>query len=312
MTHDFLTSDYYSQTQINTLFEVAAQIKSEVKRKQMRDVLAGYSCAMIFQKPSLRTRCTFDIGMAQLGGRALYLGPSEISLGIRESSHDIAKNIERWCDLIVARVFLQKDVCDLAEASTVPVINALSDDEHPCQAMADFFTLWEQGLRGGDVKLAYIGDGNNVCTSLMVIAAILGCDFRAVTPKGFEPCESFVQRARALAAQSGATLTVTNDVEAGIGGANAIYTDTWASMHHNDVEAAMRKDVFMPYQINAKLLQFADKDVRVMHCLPAHRNEEITDEVMDGKHSIVFDEAENRLHIQKVIMLDCLDKLSVL
>lgn len=309
---DFLTSDTYQKDTIYNVFDIAAQIKAEVKIKKMRNLLAGYTCAMIFQKPSLRTRCTFDIGMSQLGGQALYLGPSEISLGIRESSYDIAKNLERWCDIIVARVFSQKDVQDLADASFIPVINALSDDEHPCQAMADFFTLWEKGLHGKTLKMAYIGDGNNVCTSLMIVAAIMGAEFRAVTPIGFEPAQSFIDKAQKLAGNSGSKIIVTNSVEEGISGANAIYTDTWASMHHTAEEAEERKGIFLPYQINRNLCAIAEKDAYVMHCLPAHRNEEITDEIMDGPNSIVFDEAENRLHIQKIIMLNCLGKLKEL
>lgn len=312
MTHDYLKSNFYTKDKILSLFEVAKKVKNEVKQRQLRHVLDGYVSAMIFQKPSLRTRCTFDIGMYQLGGKAIYLGPSEISLGVRESAYDIAKNLERWCDIIVARVFAQKYVEDLAQASSIPVINALSDDEHPCQAMADYFTLWENGLSSSNLALAYIGDGNNVCVSLMLIGAILGCDFRAVCPKGYEPDAKYVDEANEYAKLSGGKVTVTSDIQEGIKGTDAIYTDTWASMHHTEEEARERFSIFLPYQVNKKLLEIAKPGAFAMHCLPAHRNEEITDEVMDSKQSIVFDEAENRLHMQKMILLDCLDKIDSL
>ncbi len=309
MTSHYLSSDVYSKDKIISLFTSAKTIKNEVKQRKMRHVLDGYTAAMIFQKPSLRTRCTFDIGMSQLGGKALYLGPSEISLGIRESAYDIAKNLERWCDIIIARVFAQQYIVELAEASSIPVVNALSDDEHPCQVMADYFTLWEKGLFGSNLSIAYIGDGNNVCNSLMIIGAILGCDFRAICPTGYEPTERYIKHAKELAKISGAKIMITSDIESGIKGVHAIYTDTWASMHHTPEDAKNRYNNFLPYQVNDKLIAMASKDVYAMHCLPAHRNEEITDSVMDGPHSIVFDEAENRLHIHKVIMLDCLGKL---
>ncbi|MCX7719048.1 MAG: ornithine carbamoyltransferase [Candidatus Sumerlaeaceae bacterium] len=305
MKRDFLTSADFSAEKVQQLFELSAQMKADTQAKRHLDVLKGHCAAMIFQKPSLRTRMTFDIGMQQLGGTAIYLGPAEIALGVRESAHDIAKNLERWADLIVARVFAQADIEELARASRVPVINALSDDEHPCQAMADYFTLFERGLWGRDVRLAFIGDGNNTCCAVMTLGAVVGADVRVATPPGYEPPAAAVERARALAEESGGTLTVCNDPVEAVRGANAVYTDTWASMHVAH-EAEQRRPKFQPYQVNRALLDKAGPGAVAMHCLPAHRNEEITDDVMDGPDSVIFDQAENRLHVQKAVILECM------
>lgn len=286
------------------MFELAAAIKAAAKRRQFLDVLAGRSAAMVFQKPSLRTRVTFDLGVKQMGGHALYLGPSEISMGERESVSDVARNLERWVDLIVARVFGQSIVEELAEVAGVPVINALSDEEHPCQAMADFFTLFEKGIAWSDLKLAYIGDGNNVCTSLMYMAGLLGAEIRVGGPAQHHPPREVVEKVEQLNRVSGGRLLVTADAREAVRGANAVYTDIWASMGWEH-EAAARRKVFLPYQVNSSLMAEAAPDAFFMHDLPAHRGEEVTDEVMDGPNSICFDQAENRLHIQKTIILEC-------
>ncbi len=298
------TSDFERQTAEKVL-DLAGRVKERTKRREMSDVLQGYTAALIFQKPSLRTRVTFDVGIKQLGGHSVYLGPSEISMGVRESVHDIARNLERWIDLIIARVFSQAHVEELALVAAPPVINALSDSEHPCQVYADFLTLHEKGLRWDDIRLAYLGDGNNVCVSLMLLSAILGAEFRVGCPKKYWPAQSYIDEFNALAATSGARLLITDDPREAVKGANAVYTDIWASMGWEN-EAAERSAIFRPYQLNSAIMAEADKGAFVMHDLPAHRGEEITDDVMDGSNSIVFDQAENRLHAQKAIILECL------
>jgi ornithine carbamoyltransferase len=305
MKRDYLRSTDFDGAKTKELFELAATVKQRAKRREYLNVLDGYVAALVFQKPSLRTRVTFDVGMSQLGGRAIYLGPSEISLGVRESVYDVAKNLERWVDLVIARVFAQAHVEELAQVGEPPVINALSDDEHPCQAMADFFTLYERGIAWKDLHLAYIGDGNNVCNSLMIVAATLGANLRVAGPSRYAPPPRVLEQARALAAKSGGSIHLTTDPREAVRGANAVYTDIWASMG-KESESAERKAVFEPYQVNATLMREANPGALVMHDLPAHRGEEITDDVMDGPTSIVFDQAENRLHIQKAIILECM------
>lgn len=284
---------------------VAARVKGRTLQRELSDVMKGYSAALIFQKPSLRTRVTFDVGIKQLGGHSVYLGPTEISMGVRETVYDIARNLERWVDLIVARVFSQDHVAELANIAKPPVINALSDTEHPCQAYADFLTLKEKGLAWDEIRLAYLGDGNNVCVSLMLLGAILGAEIRVGCPKKYWPQQQYVDEFHALAAHSGAHLLLTDDPREAVRGANAVYTDIWASMGWEN-EAAERSAIFRPYQLNSAVMQVAEKGAFVMHDLPAHRGEEITDEVMDSPTSIVFDQAENRLHAQKAIILECL------
>lgn len=298
------TSDFDRDT-ADRILDLAARVKDRTKRREHSDVLKGYSAALIFQKPSLRTRVTFDVGISQLGGHAVYLGPTEISMGVRESVHDIARNLERWVDLIIARVFSQAHVEELARVAQPPVINALSDAEHPCQVYADFLTLREKGLRWDEIKLAYIGDGNNVCISLMLLGAILGAEIRVGGPGKYWPSQVYVDEFHTLAASSGAKLLISDDPREAVCGANAVYTDIWASMGWEN-EAAERSAIFRPYQLNTSLMSEAEKGAFVMHDLPAHRGEEITDEVMDGSASIVFDQAENRLHAQKAIILECM------
>jgi len=262
--------------------------------------------AMIFEKPSLRTRVTFEVAMVELGGHALELQSQGIQLGERESVPDVAHNLERWVDIVIARVYRNETVRILADNMRVPVINALCDLEHPCQAVADLLTVAEiSGKKFPRVKMAYVGDGNNVCHSLMLICAALGVDLCVSSPEGYEPREQFTVRTRELAALSGASYTFTRDPEKAVRGADFIYTDVWASMGQ-EAEAETRRRQFQAYQINSRLVRGAAEDFSVLHCLPAHRGDEITDEIMDGPHARVFDQAENRLHAQKAIILKLL------
>jgi ornithine carbamoyltransferase len=264
--------------------------------------LKGKILAMIFQKPSLRTRMTFEVGMLQLGGEAIYLAPSDIQLGSREGIYDVGKNLERWVDGIMLRTFAHQIILDLAKSTRIPVINALTDLLHPCQAMADFYTLHEKkgGLSG--LKFAYVGDGNNVCHSLMFAAAKAGTKMAVATPAGYEPNAEIVRQALEDGKETGFRLLVTNDAAEAARGADAVYTDVWASMGQ-EAEKEKRARIFAPYQVNAALMAHAKPDAFFMHCLPAHRGDEVTDEVIDSPNSVVYDEAENRLHVQKVICL---------
>jgi ornithine carbamoyltransferase len=286
---------------LTTILARAVELKRELAAGRRVAPLEGRTLAMIFEKPSLRTRCTFEIGMKQLGGHAIYLTPAEIGLGQRESIHDVARNLERWFDLALARTFRQATVDELCHWARIPVINALSDADHPCQALADYQTLME---KAGDLKgfdLTYIGDGNNICHSLMVIGTRLGVNVTVCTPEGYAPAEEFAAAARAAAAEGGGRYRHTTDPRDAVAGARAIYTDVWASMGQED-EAAARAKVFLPYQVNAALVAAAPEGALIMHDLPAHRGEEITSDTMDSENSIVFDQAENRLHAQKGVM----------
>jgi ornithine carbamoyltransferase len=292
-----------SSDEVKLLLDAADLLKRTIKEDPTahQSILPGRTLAMIFEKPSLRTRVTFETGMTQLGGHAIYLAPSDIQLGVRESIPDVARNISRWCSAIMARVFAHSTIVGLAENASIPVINALCDLEHPCQALADFQAIREHkgDLKG--LKLAFIGDGNNVANSLMLFAAKVGTNFAIACPKGYEPLEEVVNTARELAKESGATIEVVNDPFEAVAGADALYTDVWASMGQ-EAERAERARVFAPYQVNAELVAAAKSDAIVLHCLPAHRGEEITDEVLDGPQSVVLDEAENRLHAQKAVL----------
>ncbi len=280
--------------QIMEIFELTKNLKESQKKGVEHKVLKDKTLAMIFEKPSLRTRVTFETGMTQLGGHAIYLAPADIQLGKRESVHDVAQNLSRWVDFIMARVFAHKTVEDLAENATIPVINALSDVEHPCQIMADLYTIIEHRGELDGLTIAYVGDGNNVCNSFIAASSIMGFRLIVATPPGYEPDKEYVARSNNCA--------LTQDPKEAINEADIIYTDVWASMGQES-EAAERKRIFAPYQVNRELLAHAKKDYLIMHCLPAHRGEEITDDVIDGPHSIVLDEAENRLHVQKGIMV---------
>ncbi len=293
---DFLTLSERTRAELEFLLQLALQVKA--RPEQVRGALDGKTLAMLFEKPSLRTRATFEIGMNQLGGRALYFNPQEVGLGTRESVPDVARNLSRWVDVIMARVFAHATVAGLAEHSTVPVINGLSDFEHPCQALGDFQTLLEHKGRLDGLTLAWLGDGNNVCHSLIAGAARLGIRMRVVTPPGYEPDPAVVKDARA----AGGDVTLTHDPAEAVAGADAVYTDVWASMGQEN-EAVERAKVFRPFQVNAGLMRRAAPQALFMHCLPAHRGDEVTDEVMDAPYSVVFDQAENRLHSQKAILL---------
>ena len=263
--------------------------------------MAGKQMVMFFEKPSLRTRLTFEAGMTSLGGTAMFVDQSQSRLDARETLSDIAHNLERWVDVIVLRTFAQETIEGMARFAAVPVINALSDLEHPCQALADYFTLQE---RYGDLRkisLAYVGDGNNVAHSLMLTCACLGSSIRIATPKGYAPNAQMVADARKIAKQTGAQIELLADPHVAVAGADAVYTDAWASMGQEN-EAGQRAEIFPPYQVNRQLMAEAAPHAAFMHCLPAHRGEEVTDEVMDSDNSVIFEQAENRLHVQKSIL----------
>jgi ornithine carbamoyltransferase len=285
------------------LFRLAAEWKARAKAREARTPLAGHSLALVFEKPSLRTRVTFEVGMAQLGGASVYLAGQDIGLGRRESITDVARNLGRWVDVVAARTFAQATVDELARHAGIPVVNALSDSEHPCQALADFFTLWERELDLRRLRLAWIGDGNNVCHSLILLAALLGTEMVVAVPPGFEPDARVLETARTW----GGRVRVTDDVPEAARGADAIYTDVWISMGQ-EAERERRLEAFSRYQVNDRVVGFARPGAVVMHCLPAHRGEEITDAVLDGPQSVAFDQAENRLHVQKAVLLRLLGK----
>jgi ornithine carbamoyltransferase len=304
---DFLSLADLKPADVHELLDLALALKGQwiaggQGRDSQRERLAGKTLGMIFQKPSLRTRVSFDVGMSQLGGRAIYLAPEEIRLGERESIPDVARVLSRYVDGIMARVFSHEDVLALARWATVPVINGLSDFNHPCQGLTDLLTILEKRGRLEGVKLAYIGDGNNVLHSLLYGAAQVGMHLVAATPEGYGPLEEVVQQARTMALDTGAIIELFHEPREAIRDADVVYTDTWTSMGQEE-EAARRRQVFQSYQINEALLALANPDVGVMHCLPAHRGEEITDEVADGPRSWLFDQAENRLHAQKAILV---------
>ncbi len=302
----FLTLADLPSEEIRGILELAVQLKDEWKAEGNRPLLKGKVLGMIFQKPSLRTRVSFDVAMLHLGGNALYLSPNEIQLGKRESVADVARVISRYVNVVMARVFGHADLVELARYASVPIINGLSDYAHPCQGMADFLTIMEHKGTYTGKKLVYVGDGNNVATSLLYGAAKLGMTFTIATPRGYELPPAVWSMGQWLATESGTTVTATYDPVEAVQDADVIYTDTWTSMGQ-EAEAQRRREIFPPYQVNAALLAFAKDDVIVMHCLPAHRGEEITDEVADGPHSVLFDQAENRLHAQKAILAWALD-----
>ena len=280
------------------IFKLTAELKAKLKAGQRVTPLAGRTLALIFEKPSLRTRVTFEVAMVQLGGAAVYLSAQDIGPGKRESVPDIARNLSRWVDGIVARVFEHRTLEELAAHATIPVINALSDLEHPCQAMADLYTLWERGIELKGLELAWIGDGNNVFNSVLLLSALMGVRVRAACPPGYEPAPAVLDACRAL----GGEVRVTTDAREAAEGADVLYTDVWISMGQ-EAEREKRLEAFQRYQVNETLLGFASPKALVMHCLPAHRGEEITDAVLDGPRSIVLDQAENRLHVQKGIVM---------
>jgi ornithine carbamoyltransferase len=263
--------------------------------------LAGKQMVMFFEKPSLRTRLTFEAGMSSLGGTTMFVDQTQSRLDARESLSDIAHNLERWVDIIVLRTFAQETIEGMARFASIPVINALSDLEHPCQALADYLTLQERFGNLKNITLAYVGDGNNVAHSLLLTCACLGSSIRIATPKGYEPNAKIVDDARKIAKQTGAHLEFLTEPHAAVAGVDAVYTDAWASMGQEH-EAEQRTAIFQPYQVNEELMAKAAPHAAFMHCLPAHRGEEVTNDVMDSENSVIFEQAENRLHAQKAIL----------
>jgi ornithine carbamoyltransferase len=299
--HDFLSIRDFTPGQIKQLLHLAQQIK--VDPAAYSNALKGKTLAMIFEKPSLRTRVTFDVGIHQLGGYSLYLSPAEINLGQRESVYDVAKNLERMVQGVMIRTFAHDIVERMAQYAAIPVINGLTDYSHPCQAMADYLTILEVKGRLAGLKVAFIGDGNNVAHSLMFAGAQLGAHVWVATPPGYEPLKNALCWAQRRGAETGGTCTITTDPVEAVRDADVVYTDVWASMGQ-EAEAGERRQHFLPYQVNAALFALAKPDAIFMHCLPAHRGDEVTDEVIDCPRSVVFQEAENRLHVQKAIMLE--------
>jgi ornithine carbamoyltransferase len=292
---DLLRIADLSTAEIGDILDLAARLKRDLGQGVPHPLLSGRTLAMIFEKPSLRTRVTFEVGMVQLGGAAIHLAPGDIRLGEREPATDIARNLERWVDVVMARTFSHESVTDLAAGARVPVVNGLSDLHHPCQVLSDCFTLLEHRGRLEGLRVVFVGDGNNMVHSWMDAAARLGFDFVLACPPGYEADP-------AITAAAGAHVEVVHDVAEAVRGADVLYTDVWTSMGQED-EAQERRRAFRDYQIDDALVAAAGPDVLVMHCLPAHRGEEITASVLDGPRAVVFDQAENRLHVQKAILV---------
>jgi ornithine carbamoyltransferase len=296
---DFLSVADLTPAEFDRILDQAAAMKAEPAK--YAGALANKTLVMFFEKPSLRTRVTFETGMTRKGGHAIYIGPTEGKLGERETIPDVARNLERWVDVVMARTFSHQLVLDLAKWGKMPVINGLTDEEHPVQAMADFLTIREVFGRLKGVNVAYVGDGNNVAVSLIHAAGLSGANITIATPKGFEPPEKHVAIGRKLGAASGGQLRLTHDPIDGVRGAHVVYTDVWASMGQ-EAEAAERERIFTGFQVNAAMMSNAAPDAIFLHCLPAHRGSEVTDEVADSPRSFIFQQAENRMHAQNAIM----------
>ncbi len=303
MKKDLISVKDLSSAEIVDILNLTDRIKRD--KAAFGCALTGKTLALIFQKPSNRTRVSFEVGMFQLGGYSIYLGPDEINLGVRESIKDVAKTLSRYVDGIVLRTFEHKNVLDLAEFAAVPVINGLSDLLHPCQALADIYTVREKLKNIEGVTLAYVGDGNNVCNSLLHACSKVGINMNIAAPKGYEPDKSVLNEASAIAKVKGATISLSVNPKDAAKGADVIYTDVWTSMGQ-EKEAKARRRIFKDFQVNKDLIKCAKKGVLIMHCLPAHRGEEITDEVMESENSVIFDQAENRMHVQKAILIKLL------
>jgi ornithine carbamoyltransferase len=297
---DLIAERDLSLADLNLIFEVAEQVKTSPKA--FAHALEGKQLALLFEKPSLRTRVSFEVGMTSMGGFAVYLDHTKPRIGERESIKDVGRNLERWVDGIAARTFSHSTVVDLAENASIPVINALTDLLHPCQALADFFTLREKFGAFEGLKLAYVGDGNNMCHSLMALAARLGVSMTIATPPGFDPKPEFTEEALSSAKDTGAVVRIVRDPLEAVAGAHAVYTDVWTSMGQEHA-VHLRAQIFAPYRVTANVMSAADPSAVFMHCLPAHRGQEVEDEVIDSSQSIVYDQAENRLHVQKALLL---------
>jgi ornithine carbamoyltransferase len=295
---DLLRLADLTRAECDAVLALAAEMKAALRAGTPHAHLLGRTLAMIFEKPSLRTRVSFETGMVQLGGHAVYLAPWDIRLGERETVADIARNLARWVDMIVARTFKHTVLAELAERASIPVVNGLTDLHHPCQVLADLLTLVEHGRTLGDLRVTFVGDGNNVVHSWMEAAMLYRFRFTLACPAGYEPDPSILAACRS----AGTEITVTPDVAAAVDGADVVYTDVWTSMGQED-EAEDRRRRFAGYQVNEALMARAARNALVMHCLPAHRGEEITDGVLEGPQSVVFDQAENRLHSQKALMV---------
>lgn len=300
---DIISIEFLDTQEIFEILDLTVKVKAD--RAGYADALKGKSIGLVFQKPSNRTRVSFEIGMVQLGGNAIYLGPDEIDMGGRESVKDVACVLSRYLDGLIARTYKHDDIKELALYAAVPVINGLSDRAHPCQALADIFTIREKLGTFKGAKLAYVGDGNNVLNSLMLAAAKVGLDMKVASPKGYEPSKELVGIAKRFAKASGAKIEISNDPAAMVKDADIIYTDVWVSMGQ-EKDTGSRMKAFKSFQVNDALMKHAKKDCLIMHCLPAHRSQEITDSVIDSKNSIVYDQAENRMHVQKAILLKLL------
>jgi ornithine carbamoyltransferase (EC 2.1.3.3) len=299
MKKDFISIADWSSSELNDLLDLSFKLKSYPANYNR--ALEGKSIAMIFEKQSLRTHVTFDIGIYQLGGHSVYLTQADINLGKRESLYDVSKNLERWTDGVIIRTFAHQNCVDMAVYMKVPVINALTDTEHPCQALADFMTIKERFGDFKNRKFVFVGDGNNVCHSLMLMAAKLGMDFVATTPEGYEPDSKIIGEAERAAKLSGASVDIVNDPRKAVENADVVYTDVWTSMGQ-EREREARLVAFHDFQVNASLMRLAKSSAIFMHCLPAHRGEEVTDDVIDSGQSVVWDESENRLHTEKAIL----------
>lgn len=287
-----------SADDIDEILNLADLLKKEQKADKPHELLHGKNLGMIFAKPSTRTRVSFEAGMSQLGGHAIYLGMNDLQLGRGETIADTARTLSRYVDAVMARLFKHQDIVELARHSSVPVINGLTDLHHPCQTLADLMTIREKFGKLKGLKVTWVGDGNNVCNSLMLGCSIVGVDFQAACPEGFEPPIEVVKTANKNAKKSGSKVEIKADPNKAVFGVDVIYTDVWVSMGQEG-ETKKRMEIFKPYQVNSGLVKRAKRDVIVLHCLPAHRGLEITDDVIDGPHSAVFDQAENRMHAQK-------------
>ena len=304
MKKDFISIADFTLSELEAIFDLTKELKEKTRRREEHQLCKGMTMSMIFAKPSARTRISFETGMYQLGGFALYLSPNDIGIGKREAVKDIAQVVSRYNDIIMARLFDHIHMINLAEHASVPVINGLTDYNHPCQIMADIFTVMEHRKNLKNIKIVYIGDGNNVANSWINLASKMPMHLVLCSPSGYEPDQKTMDNANNAGISRIELLT---NPKAAIKNADVVYTDVWASMGM-EAEARARRKVFLPYQVNSELMAYAGKNALVMHCLPAHRGDEITDDVIDGPQSIVFDEAENRMHVQKAIIVRLLNK----
>lgn len=303
MKKDLISIKDLTVQEIEEIFSLTDKIKKD--KSEFAKALAGKTLVLIFQKPSNRTRVSFEVGMYQLGGYSIYLGPDEINLGIRESIKDVAKTLSRYVEGIVLRTFEHKNVMDLAQSATVPVINGLSDLLHPCQALADVYTIREKLKNIEGITLAYIGDGNNICNSLLHACSRVGINLNIATPKAYGPDKLVLKEAKVIAKAKNTAINLFAKPQRAVKDADVIYTDVWTSMGQ-EKEAKIRKRIFKEFQVNKNLVKLAKEDTLIMHCLPAHRGQEITDDIMESKNSVIFDQAENRMHVQKAILIKLL------